>query len=213
MSNHIANNIHINLKATTPLVGNDPADGVTSTEVVLEGYTGYPDKTVSTAEFVIHIVDPLACATDPAPSVFEMIQGVSISNRGWIGDFYPILYRDHPKAEKLSDAIQNILQRSEIKRFAILDGVYIGPLFRGQQLDLVAVARLLPILARDCDFVVMDADPERKYGNRDDDTATKKLVNHWGRLGFQVIPDHSPYLILTAIEKLPSIATILEGDI
>ena len=213
MSKPIANEVYVAFKASTiPIVGEEPNDWVTTIrgKLKLRGRNG---KIIHVGEFILHIIEPQAYGDDQAPSNYNLLDVHS-----WVlSEFYSVLFgedaTDDLNEDEFSQEIAEILHLPGCRRFLVLESIEIEPVFRGQRIGLIAIARMIRLLAEDCDLVATKAVP--LYPLRPDlnfEIATHKLMKYWQGLGFQPVPNHHPYMVMSAITNLPSTPAILGWD-
>ena len=198
-----------------PIVGTEPTDYVTDIHGKLRDWIAGIGEEIIMGQFLFHILNPLAHSGGSAQSYFEVLDKFGLIKS------YPALLNTMSSGK---DDYQS--QKRNGNKLLLFDHLVISPEYRGRNLGLAVMARLIYHFAGDSNLVVIhpfptqysgsahrDGEPEPSpYGDMSIEEATNKLVRHWAQIGFEQVSGHWPYMIMSPTRNMPSTAELLKSN-
>ena len=198
-----------------PIVGTEPTDYVTDIYGKLHDWDAGIGEEIIMGQFLFYILDPLAHSEGSAQSYFEVLDKFGLIKS------YPALLNTMSSGK---DDYQS--QKRNGNKLLLFDHLVISPEYRGRNLGLAVMARLIYHFAGDSNLVVIhpfptqysgsahrDGEPEPSpYGNMSIEDATNKLVCHWAQIGFEQVSGHWPYMVMSPTRIIQSTAELLKGS-
>ena len=198
-----------------PIVGTEPTDYVTDIHGKLHDWDAGIGEEIIIGQFLFYILDPLAHGEGSAQSYFEVLDKFGLTKS------YPALLNTMNIDEEGAQS-----QKRNSNKLLLFDHLVISPEYRGSNLGLAVISRLIYHFAGVSNLVVIhpfpmqysgsahhDGEPEPSpYGDMSIEDATNKLVNHWAQIGFEQVSGHWPYMVMSPTRKIPSTAELLKGS-
>lgn len=174
------------------------------------------ENQILVGKFTVHYIDLIA-AEDEGQSAF----GIFDAHSQGLAEYYAALFDGDEFQKKVFDA----LDEESYSNLLILDRLEILPEFRGNNLGLVVMRRLINRFSAGASLVAIKPFPLQFEAHPNDDSSwrqqmklssfsgsekssTEKLLRYYGRLGFVSVPA-TPFMVLATTSRLPAIKDLI----
>jgi hypothetical protein len=199
------------------LESNDPLDYVYSTHGKIVA-TDESDKVTDAGRFHLYYLD-VGAALNAGGSIFDLFD-----SRSSTVDYFEAIF--DPRTLDISDKLQKLLDGSGWGNVLILNRLELLPGFRQKNLGLLVMRRLIERFGAGAYVVAIKPFPLQCESARDDEDdwgsklqlahlsknlerATKKLRDHYSKLGFKAMRG-TPFMFLLADTPLPPPRSFVE---
>ncbi|MBT3388772.1 MAG: GNAT family N-acetyltransferase [Chloroflexi bacterium] len=190
------------------VLSDHPGDYATQIDGTIYDALQEEGNPVKIGDFILFTINPFEFGDLNVAPYFDILDAHSEILSG----YFPVLF-DGVHNFEFTDRVENIAFTGGARRFAIIEVLHIQPEYRGRNLGLLMMSRLIQHFASDAALVVIkphplqyslrDEDDPRPspYGNMSREDATQKLADYWSKMNFRPVPEHWPFMVLSPNTK------------